>query len=86
MADEANPPSPPGPGESRRDHDHQPPSHEGGRQGRRQVVEGPLVHADSIRNPSASSGAAAGGAAETMDEEEEAVSYTHLTLPTIYSV
>ena len=77
MADEPNPPSPSGPGEGYRDHGSQPPRHEEGRrsssheENRRQIVEGPIAHTDSIRNPSVSSGAAAGGAAAALEEEEE---------------
>ena len=70
MADEPNPPSPSGPGEGHRDHISR---HE---ESRRQIVEGPIAHTDSIRNPSVLSGAAAGGpaaggAAANLEEEEE---------------
>ena len=57
MADEANPPSPSGPGVGRRDHGHLPSRHlEGRRSSRhedshRQIVEGPIPRTDSMRNP-----------------------------------
>ena len=65
MADQPNPPSPSGLGEGHRDHTSR---HE---ERRRQIVEDPIAHTDSIRNPSVSSGAAAGGAAANLEEEEE---------------
>ena len=46
MADEANPPSPSGPGEGRRNHGHQPARHVGGRRSSRQSVQGPIPHTD----------------------------------------
>ena len=69
MTDEPNSPSPSRPVEGYRYHGNQPSRHEEGRrssshqENRRQIVEGPITHTDSIRNPSVSSGAAAGGAA-----------------------